>query len=345
MNKNGEYYFNRVYLVFSILLTVLVLGYTGAILYTVGFNSRIVWMSVLFLVTVFVVGGASVWSLKYRIAGVVNTLDDVIDGAINGQDRVTGYMETNISSLENKLIRYIDLSTTHDKKVEAEKNKIKELISDISHQTKTPLANIVLYSQLLDEHSHSGLDEDTQGFVTQIKSQADKLDWLIQSLIKLSRLETGIISIHATINPIIESISKAVSQVYTHAEHKNIEIAIDCDQAITARHDMKWTSEALFNIMDNAVKYSDTTGKIHITAQANEMFTRIDISDTGIGIDNSELNDIFKRFYRCKATSKYEGVGIGLFLAREIINSQGGYIMASSTVGQGSTFSVYLLRM
>lgn len=343
MNKNGEYHFNRVYLVFSILLTVLVLGYTGAILYTVGFNSRIVWMSVLFLVIVFVIGGASVLSLKYRIAGVVNTLDDVIDGAINGQDRVTGYTETNISSLENKLIRYIDLSTTHDKKVEAEKNKIKELISDISHQTKTPLSNIVLYSQLLDEHS--GLDEDTQGFVTQIKSQSDKLDWLIQSLIKLSRLETGIISIHATVNPVIESISKAVSQVYTHAEHKNIEITIDCDQAVTARHDMKWTSESLFNIMDNAVKYSDTTGKIHISAQANEMFTRIDISDTGIGIDNSELNDIFKRFYRCKATSKYEGVGIGLFLAREIITSQGGYIMASSTVGRGSTFSIYLLRL
>lgn len=343
MNKNGEYHFNRVYLVFSVLLMVLVLGYTGAILYTVGFNGRIVWMSILFLVIVFMVGGVSVWSLKYRISGVVKALDDVIDGAINGQGRVTGYTETNISSLENKLIRYIDLSTTHDTKVEAEKNKIKELISDISHQTKTPLANIVLYSQLLDEHPK--LDEDTRGFVTQIKSQADKLDWLIQSLIKLSRLETGIISIHAIKSPVIESISKAVSQVYSHAEHKNIEITIDCDQAITARHDMKWTSEALFNIMDNAVKYSDPTGKIHISAQANEMFTRVDISDTGIGIDNSELNDIFKRFYRCKATSKYEGVGIGLFLAREIITSQGGYIMASSTVGQGSTFSVYLLRL
>lgn len=345
MNKDDKHQFNRVYLVFALLLTVVVVGYTGAIWYLANFDHTIIWISVVFLILIFTVGGAWVWTLKYKIGGVIQTLDDVIDGAITGQgsERVTGYAETNISSLENKLIRYIDLSTTHDAKVEAEKNKIKELISDISHQTKTPLSNIVLYSQLLDELPE--LDEDTREFVTQIKSQAGKLDWLIQSLIKMSRLETGIISIHATINPVIESITKAVSQVYILAEYNHIEITIDCDQAITARHDMKWTSEALFNIMENAVKYSASGEKIHIATQANEMFTRIDISDTGIGIEESELNDIFKRFYRCKATSQYEGVGIGLFLAREIISAQGGYIMASSTAGQGSTFSVYLLRI
>lgn len=345
MNKENEHHFNRVYLVFVLFLIVLVAGYTGAIFYISNFDNKIIWISTVFLVLILIVGGAWVWTLKYKIGGVIRTLDDVIDGAIIGQgtERITGYAETNISSLENKLIRYIELSTTHDAKVEAEKNKIKELISDISHQTKTPLSNIVLYSQLLDEQPQ--LDEDTRGFVMQIKAQTGKLDWLIQSLIKMSRLETGIISIHATINPVIESITKAVSQVYTQAEHNHIEITIDCDQAITARYDMKWTSEALFNIMENAVKYSAPGEKIHIAAQANEMFTRIDISDTGIGIEESELNDIFKRFYRCKATSQYEGVGIGLFLAREIISSQGGYIMASSTVGQGSTFSVYLLQL
>ncbi|MNP32636.1 Adaptive-response sensory-kinase SasA [compost metagenome] len=96
--------------------------------------------------------------------------------------------------------------------------------------------------------------------------------------------------------------------------------------------------------MDNAVKYSHPSGKIHISAQGYELFIRIDISDTGIGIDDNELNNIFKRFYRCKSTMGYEGVGIGLFLTREIVTSQGGYIMASSTREQGSTFSVYLLR-
>jgi signal transduction histidine kinase len=227
--------------------------------------------------------------------------------------------------------------------VEAEKNKIKELISDISHQTKTPLSNIVLYSQLLAENNQ--LDDNIRGFATQIRSQSDKLDWLIQSLIKMSRLETGIISIHAAMSPVIESITKAVAQVYTQAEQKNIDITIDCDQAILASHDMKWTSEALFNIMENAVKYSDPEGKIHIAAQVNEMFIRLDIVDTGIGIEESELNNIFKRFYRCKAAREYEGVGIGLFLAREIVTSQGGYMKASSNVGKGSTFSIYLLRL
>jgi signal transduction histidine kinase len=342
MNKDTEQHFNWVYVVFSLMVAVLVLGYTGALLYISGFDRTILWISCLFVILLFIVGAAWVWTLKSKIGSVVRSLDHVIDGAINRQERVTGYAETNISSLENKLIRYIELSTNHDKKGESEKNKIKELISDISHQTKTPLSNIVLYSQLLAEKPH--INEDIRGFVTQIKEQADKLDWLIQSLIKMSRLETGIISIHTASNPIIHSITTAVSQIYTQAQQKNMNISIDCDPAITARYDMKWTSEALFNIIENAVKYSDPGGEIHISVQANEMFIRIDIADRGIGIEEHELNDIFKRFYRCKATMGYEGVGIGLFLAREIITSQGGYIMASSTVGLGTTFSIYLLR-
>lgn len=342
MNEVEEQAFNRVYLWFTLIFTILVLGYTGTVLYIYGNGNTIVWISCVFIIVVLLTGGVSVWILKYKIGRVIRTLDDVIDGALAGHGRVTGYAETSISSMENKLLRYIDSSTMHDKKVEAEKNKIKELISDISHQTKIPLSNIVMYSQLLAENKQ--LDDNTREFTTQMKSQSDKLDWLIQSLIKMSRLETGIISIHASMCPIIESITKAVAQVYIRAQTKNIEITIDCDHTIQARQDVKWTSEALFNIMENAVKYSEPEGTIHISAQVNEIFIRLDIRDTGIGIDESEINDIFKRFYRCKATREYEGVGIGLFLAREIISSQGGYIMASSIMGKGSTFSVYLLR-
>ncbi|AJY75005.1 sensor histidine kinase [Paenibacillus beijingensis] len=340
MNKSEEHRFGGTYFVFSFILFILVLGYTASVLYINAFDDTIIWISLLFAAFVFTVGAAWIWTLKTKIASIVKAVDDMVDRAIHGQATASDYVETNLSSLENKLIRYIDLSTTHERKLEAEKNKIKALISDISHQTKTPLSNIMLYSQLLRENPK--LDEEAGQLADSVNAQSEKLNWLIQSLIKMSRLETGIISIHQTPKPVIRTISEAVSQIYDLSKQQGIGITIDCNRKIAAVHDLKWTSEALFNILENAVKYSGPGGKIHISAEAYEMFARVDISDTGIGIEEGELNLIFKRFYRCKRTAEYEGVGIGLFLAREIVALQGGYIKVSSKVGEGSVFSVYL---
>jgi signal transduction histidine kinase len=332
----------KIYLCFMLILLVLVLGYTGTVLHIADWSSLTLWVSSIFIVLVLLAGWALIWILKYRIASVISTLDDVIESAVTGGTRLTGYQETIISSLENKLVRQLDLFASHDRKAQEEKNMIKALIADISHQTKTPLSNIVLYSQLLAEIS--GLPHDAKDMVTQIKSQSDKLNWLIQSLVKMSRLESGIISIQTTVNPVIDSITRAVSQLYALAQDKDITISIACDENIKARHDTKWSSEALFNLIENAVKYSDAGGRIEIAAQEYEMFVRIAISDTGIGIEDSEQQHIFQRFYRCKSAVEYDGVGIGLFLVREIISLQGGYVTVTSRVGEGSTFYVYLLR-
>ncbi|GGG00255.1 sensor histidine kinase [Paenibacillus aceti] len=334
-------HFNRSYIIFAVTALSLVLGYTGWMMSITGQAERYLWPSVLFVFLFALICVLWLGVMRRRMANIVDTLDQIVEGAIRGQARVTGYSETNLSSLENKLIRYIDLSFHHERKIEAEKNKIKELISDISHQTKTPLSNIVLYSQLLAEQS--GLEGDTQQWVKQIRTQADKLDWLIQSLIKMSRLETGIIAMHPDSTSVIDTITRGISQIYRQAEQKGISITIDCDTAIHAHHDPKWTSEVLFNLLDNAVKYSEPGGRIHISVAAYELFVRIDIADTGIGIEEDELHSVFKRFYRCKRTASFEGVGIGLYLAREILSAQGGYIKAASKPGQGTTFSVFLL--
>lgn len=340
MRNIDEFSIKRIYVVYVILFLLVILGYAGSIWYVTAFDGWVGWISMSFIVIMFTLGGSLVWRLKVKMDGIIVNVDDIVDRAINGQERMTGYEETNVSALENKIYRYVDITKTHEQHIENEKRKIKSFISDISHQTKTPLSNIILYSQLLGEIA--GLDEEIYQYIAQIRVQSEKLEWLIHSLVKMSRLEAGMISIQPELSPIVRTITQSVSQIYTEAEQKGIQVRISCDPNINTKHDAKWTSEALFNMMENAVKYSESGGHIDITVQNSEMFTRINIADMGIGIDENEWNMIFQRFYRSKRVADFEGVGIGLFLAREIVTAQGGYIKVSSQVGEGSVFSVFL---
>ena len=271
----------------------------------------------------------------------MNKLDNMIELATTGKFTETTYDESVLSAIESKMNNYLSSSFISSKKIELEKDKVKSLISDISHQTKTPISNILLYSEILSESNE--LTESSKKSVLQICNQAEKLNFLISSLINASRLETNIINIIKAKNSVNDLIDKVVNQLRTKAEIKKIHIKIDENiDNKKASFDMKWTIEALHNIVENAIKYTPQNGNIQITIVPYEFFYRIDISDNGIGIEEYEINDIFKRFYRSKRVSQYEGVGIGLFLTREIIHAQGGYIKVSSTVGKGTVFSVFL---
>lgn len=274
----------------------------------------------------------------FKTDKIINNLHLMIDNAINGDGTTNTFDESKMSSLENKLHQYIDMSVINKMKLEDEKNKVNTLISDISHQTKTPISNILLYSELLSE---SNLNDDDKKCVSMLISQSEKLNFLINSLVKISRLETGIISISPENNNISYMIKNAILQVEYKALQKNIAINYT-DFDIRANFDMKWATEAIFNILDNAIKYSDENSNITISVESYNMFCKIDIKDNGIGIDKDELNKIFMRFYRSNAVCDFEGVGIGLYLAREIIANNGGYIKAKSELNVGSTFSVYL---
>ncbi|WP_410770413.1 sensor histidine kinase [Fontibacillus sp. BL9] len=341
MRTNRERRRAFLYAVYGGTFALLTAVYIGIVTYVTGFDTAMGWASALFVLALLLLGGALIWTMQAEASITAEVLNEIVDRAISGQPRQTGYTESAVSSLEHKVTRYFEMSSTHKQKLDAEKSSIKALISDISHQTKTPLSNIILYSGLLEETP--GLSVEARQHVASIRDQSAKLDWLIQSLVNMSRLENGIIAIRSDLHPVIGTVTKAVSQVYAGAEQKGIDVRIHCDPGTMARHDPKWTAEALVNLLENAVKYSKPAGgSIDITARANEMFTRIDIADTGIGIAESEWNDIFKRFYRSKETSQYEGVGIGLYLTREILTSQGGYIKVSSVPGTGSVFSVFL---
>ncbi|MDD2402769.1 MAG: HAMP domain-containing sensor histidine kinase, partial [Clostridia bacterium] len=168
-------------------------------------------------------------------------------------------------------------------------------------------------------------------------------NFLISALVKTSRLETGIITVLPKQEAVQRLLDEVREQIMPKADTKGISITME-DTEISACFDLKWTTEAIYNIIDNGVKYSESGESITVKVIPYELFCRIDITDNGIGIAEDEQSKIFIRFYRSAAVNKQEGVGIGLLLAREIVAAEGGYIKVSSVLGSGSAFSVFLPR-
>ena len=174
--------------------------------------------------------------------------------------------------------------------------------------------------------------------------QTDKLDFLFQALIKTSRLESGAICLEKKDGLVYDTLAQAISGIVYSAEKKQIDVTIDCPEQLHVFHDRKWTAEALYNLLDNAVKYTEKGGAVTVSVKQWEMYVKIDVSDTGKGIAESRQASVFRRFYREEEVHDKPGVGIGLYLTREIIMRQGGYVKVVSEIGRGSTFSVFMPR-
>ena len=243
------------------------------------------------------------------------------------------------SKLQHQTLKLINILKAQNKKMEDEKNEIKSLISDIAHQLKTPLTNMKMYSEFLQDDDLS--EEDRKEFNKVILLSLNKLCFLVDSMIKMSRLESSVINLYKTKCDINESILDAITSVYRKAKNKNINIEFNTENKIEIKYDKKWTTEAIFNIVENAVKYSPNNSEISINIEKYEMFARIDIKDSGVGIPEEEIPKIFRRFYRGINVLNEEGIGIGLYLSREIITKQNGYIKVSSSQ-MGSIFSIFL---
>ena len=273
----------------------------------------------------------------------VRRLDRMLSTAIDGGFGEESFDESAPSALESRMARFLNGSARSLRGLQRQRESIQRLLSDISHQTKTPLANLRLYSSLLMEEELTPRQREQAQVIFQ---QSEKLSFLIETLVKLSRLETDVLAVTPKSQPLSPLLERAASQAKAAAEQKGIALQLHLQQQaeMKALYDLRWTAEALGNLLDNAVKYTPPGGCIQVSATQYELFCRIDVRDNGIGIAEEEQAQIFGRFYRGRQVREQEGLGIGLYLAREIVQKQGGYLKLSSRPGQGSTFSLYLPR-
>lgn len=292
---------------------------------------------------IFAVVGLWAWYQRRQVSLFADDLCETLDALLSGRqpENYQPYEDSLTAKVQGKLMQYFDIMSEGKRQSQQDKQVIQSLVSDISHQVKTPIANIKMFTNILQQHQ---LPPEKQAeFLRTMEGQIDKLDFLMQSLIKMSRLETGTFVLHPQEGRLADTIALAMSAVWAKAEAKEISLSADCDSSICVQHDPKWTAEALGNILDNAIKYTPPGGSVTVSVRPWQFYTRVDIADTGIGIAEEHYNDIFQRFYRDLQVASQEGVGLGLYLANGIITRQKGYISVKSKVGKGTTFSVYLL--
>lgn len=283
-----------------------------------------------------VFGGWYYRRMRRQLDGVLERLDR----AIGGHLQKSSFDESMDAAITQRLNQLVEMSQMNCEQADRERNLVKGLISDISHQVRTPLTNIMLYAGLLEEQE---LGEHAGKMASRIHRQADKLDFFMKELVRSSYLETEMIAVHVEKSSVDELIARACQAVEMQALKKEIVIeAVPSPEM--AFFDMKWTVEALVNLLDNAVKYSPVGAVVGIRAVPYESFLCIQVKDEGIGIREEEQGLIFQRFYRSPEVAGVKGLGIGLYLVREIIKKQGGYVKVRSEAGSGAVFSVYLRR-
>lgn len=330
-----------------IIITAVIVLLSGVLLttlYLLTDNIIVVLYGVLYVILVFLCAAIFVGILRRKLVLFSDTLCELLDSMMAGEiDIPQAAEEENIFyKIYYRMTRLYEVMRETRHSVTKERKELQELISDISHQVKTPIANLKMIDTTLLEQPMS--EEKRKDFLKAMGGQIDKLDFLMQAMIKTSRLETGVISLDKKTQPVYDTLAAALGGILLNAEKKDIQVAVSCSESWEVSHDRKWTSEALFNILDNAVKYTPAGGRVNVSVALWETYMKIDIADTGRGIPENCQGAIFKRFYREEDVHDTDGIGIGLYLAREIITMQGGYIKVSSKAGNGSTFSVFLPR-
>lgn len=235
-----------------------------------------------------------------------------------------------------RLLRLSQAQMRRTEALQREQRSLQGLVADISHQTKTPLANIQLYLERL-EH---GVEDAS--LVAKLGAQVEKLDFLLANMVKISRLETGAVRIQKQQALLADTLADALSVIVPKADAKQIRLSVDYDETMTLNHDRRWTAEALANLLDNAVKYTSAGGSVGVRVVLQPVFVQIAVHDSGKGIARERQGTIFTRFYREPEVHDTEGAGLGLYLARMIVERQGGFIDVVSAPGAGSTFTINL---
>ena len=283
----------------------------------------------------------TVWYSIYKNRKTYRSIDRLLDCVLNQEKiELSDVQEGEQSALVNKMNRIQEVLGKQVELAETEKEQVKSLVSNMSHQLKTPLANLSIYTEILNNEE---LDEQKKTKVAEkIKKQIDKLDWIIGSLAKMVKLEQDVIAFDAEGISIRKTLLDAIDTVYEKLEKKGIMLVSETYEDILLFHNRKWTVEVFVNLLENAVKYTERGGIIRIKVCPYEIYKEIQIIDNGRGIRKEEITEIFKRFYRSREVEHIEGSGIGLYLSNLILEKEKGYMAVKSVYGEGSCFSVFL---
>ena len=248
-------------------------------------------------------------------------LSAYIDSALDGNLEITEFDEKELSKIKSKLIKFLYASQVKEAKINTEKNKTKDLIADISHQTKTPITNLSLYISLLE-------DDPKDEYIEIIKYELNKLNFLIQNLVKSSRLESDIIGLQKNQANLKDLVNDVLKEFKVKLDEKDIRIDLKDEDFLFAL-DERWLKEAIHNLVDNAIKYSPKGSTINISIYKSYLNYNLDIENECKDLSEETLPKIFERFYRGKNSVSKDGLGLGLFIAGEIIEKHGGNIRAS----------------
>ena len=272
---------------------------------------------------------------------IYDDIKDMTDYAYNSSEGRNFEMknrnqEGQIGLLKTELIKMTNILKEKVELLNNEKIFLNNTISDISHQLKTPMTSLIILNDLMYED----LRKETKiEFLDKIKSQLNRMEWLVKSMLKLSKVEAKVINFEKKEVKINELIKRSVAPSLIPMEIKNIKLSINGDENTSYTGDINWSSEAFVNIIKNCIEHTPQDGRIDINYAQNPLYCEVVIKDSGEGIDKKDLPHIFKRFYKGK-TSKEDSVGIGLAMAKSIIESQNGDIYVESEINKGTEFHI-----
>lgn len=306
------------------------------------------WKVVLIVAGVVVLAVLSTALYHHWLSGKVDKTMEQVDDTINSlithheQHYFSEAEDSLLGKFQHEIMQLHDMLCSYEEQEKLLRGELNSSISDLVHQINTPITNIKMYSNFL-------LDEDLDAskrelFICNIQKQAEKLSWLGEGFAKLSRLETGIIRLQPEYQEILPVLLRAIDQVTLNAQQHGNDVRLTGDNKLQAYFDGKWMEEVFYNLLDNAVKYSDAGSAITVEMLKYELYARINIVNDGIKIAVDEYAKVFQRFYRGKAVKDQDGVGLGLYLAREIVGGQQGYIKVEKGLDGATVFSVFLLN-
>ena len=305
-------------------------------------NTMLISLSVmLFLWTLLLFLGTMLF--LYRRERLYRKSENIIKDYIDGNYTVH-LPQSNEGTVYQLLASVDQLATMLQAKNDTEqktKEFLKNTISDISHQLKTPLSALMMYQEIIENEPDN--PETVKEFSFKIGTALKRIEQLIQSMLKITRIDAGSIYFEKSNYSIPNILSHAISELTTRANHEKKEIVIDGDLKQMLYCDIEWTGEAVGNIVKNALDHTDAGGKITISWERTPAMIRIFITDNGHGIAQEDIHHIFKRFYRSKNTSGSQGIGLGLPLAKAIVEGQGGILSVQSERLQGTTFTLSFL--